>query len=172
VTDRECRRVAIVFSLFAHFLLLNVSFVEEEPVYEVSNLVQMDLDSVAVVSPSAEPGTGIVAATNREVRDARAADRKRQIFFNYLDAIDEAVHARRLDAGDTSLLGVATYSFTVRADGSFADIQLRASSGDPRLDASARRAILAASGKVRRPAVIGTSPIPIILQVKYQYGLR
>ena len=52
------------------------------------------------------------------------------------------------------------------------DPVLRASSGSPELDASARRAVLAASGKVRRPAIIGTEPIPVILHVKYQYGLR
>ena len=42
--------------------------------------------------------------------------------------------------------------------------------------AAARRlgalAVLAASGKVRRPAIIGTEPIPVILHIKYQYGLR
>lgn len=32
--------------------------------------------------------------------------------------------------------------------------------------------IAAASGKVRRPTIIGTEPIPVILHVKYQYGLR
>ena len=57
-------------------------------------------------------------------------------------------------------------------DGTFTDPVLRASSGSPQLDASARRAVLAASGKVRRPAIIGTEPIPVILHVKYQYGLR
>ena len=60
----------------------------------------------------------------------------------------------------------------VRPDGTFTDPVLRASSGSPQLDASARRAVLAASGKVRRPAIIGTEPIPVILHVKYQYGLR
>ncbi len=69
-------------------------------------------------------------------------------------------------------MGVAEYMFTVRPDGTFTDPVLRASSGSPQLDASARRAVLAASGKVRRPAIIGTEPIPVILHVKYQYGLR
>ncbi|MFR3457405.1 MAG: TonB family protein [Bilophila wadsworthia] len=103
---------------------------------------------------------------------ADAADRKRQAFLRYLDDIDEAVHARRLDGGETGLIGVAEYMFTVRPDGTFTDPVLRASSGSPQLDASARRAVLAASGKVRRPAIIGTEPIPVILHVKYQYGLR
>ena len=77
-----------------------------------------------------------------------------------------------LDGGETGLIGVAEYMFTVRPDGTFTDPVLRASSGSPQLDASARRAVLAASGKVRRPAIIGTEPIPVILHVKYQYGLR
>ena len=103
-------------------------------------------------------------------RDAVAASTGATITIT--DDIDEAVHARRLDGGETGLIGVAEYMFTVRPDGTFTDPVLRASSGSPELDASARRAVLAASGKVRRPAIIGTEPIPVILHVKYQYGLR
>lgn len=46
----------------------------------------------------------------------------------------------RLDGGETGLIGVAEYMFTVRPDGTFTDPVLRASSGSPQLDASARRA--------------------------------
>jgi aryl-alcohol dehydrogenase-like predicted oxidoreductase len=125
-----------------------------------------------VLALAREKGIGIAAASPRDMDKADAADRKRQAFLRYLDDIDEAVHARRLDGGETGLIGVAEYMFTVRPDGTFTDPVLRASSGSPQLDASARRAVLAASGKVRRPAIIGTEPIPVILHVKYQYGLR
>ena len=114
----------------------------------------------------------LIATAQPDMDKADAADRKRQAFLRYLDDIDEAVHARRLDGGETGLIGVAEYMFTVRPDGTFTDPVLRASSGSAQLDTSARRAILAASGKVRRPAIIGTEPIPVILHVKYQYGLR
>ena len=117
-------------------------------------------------------GIGLDSRAAPDVQARKHADRKRQAFLRYLDDIDEAVHARRLDGGETGLIGVAEYMFTVRPDGTFTDPVLRASSGSPQLDASARRAVLAASGKVRRPAIIGTEPIPVILHVKYQYGLR
>ena len=119
-----------------------------------------------------EKGLGVEAARPGDVAEAEAADRKREAFLRYLDDIDEAVHARRLDAGDTGLIGVAAYAFIVRPDGTFTEPELRLSSGSPRLDEAARRAVLAASGKVKRPALFGSGPIPVMLHVKYQYGLR
>ena len=163
-------KLLIATSLFAHFALL-IAPRPPEPEPSFTTVVQMDMASPAVAT-SREKGIGIAAASPRDMDKADAADRKRQAFLRYLDDIDEAVHARRLDGGETGLIGVAEYMFTVRPDGTFTDPVLRASSGSPQLDASARRAILAASGKVRRPAIIGTEPIPVILHVKYQYGLR
>ena len=160
----------IAVSLFAHFALL-IAPRPPEPEPSFTTVVQMDMASPAVAT-SREKGIGIAAASPRDMDKADAADRKRQAFLRYLDDIDEAVHARRLDGGETGLIGVAEYMFTVRPDGTFTDPVLRASSGSPQLDASARRAVLAASGKVRRPAIIGTEPIPVILHIKYQYGLR
>ena len=161
MTEKECLAAGIAVSLFAHFaLLIAPRPPEPEPSF------------TPAVATSREKGIGIAAASPRDMDKADAADRKRQAFLRYLDDIDEAVHARRLDGGETGLIGVAEYMFTVRPDGTFTDPVLRASSGSPQLDASARRAVLAASGKVRRPAIIGTEPIPVILHVKYQYGLR
>ena len=168
MTEKECLAAGIAVSLFAHFALL-IAPRPPEPEPSFTTVVQMDMASPAVAT-SREKGIGIAAASPRDMADA--ADRKRQAFLRYLDDIDEAVHARRLDGGETGLIGVAEYMFTVRPDGTFTDPVLRASSGSPQLDASARRAVLAASGKVRRPAIIGTEPIPVILHVKYQYGLR
>ena len=130
-----------------------------------------DMASPAVAT-SREKGIGIAAASPRDMDKADAADRKRQSFLRYLDDTDEAVHPLRLDVGETRSIGLGEYMLTFRPDGTFTDPVLRASSGSPQLDASARRAVLAASGKVRRPAIIGTEPIPVILHVKYQYGLR
>ena len=172
MTEKECLAAGIAVSLFAHFALL-IAPRPPKPEPSFTTVVQMDMASPAVAT-SREKGIGIAAASPRDMDmdKADAADRKRQAFLRYLDDIDEAVHARRLDGGETGLIGVAEYMFTVRPDGTFTDPVLRASSGSAQLDASARRAVLAASGKVRRPAIIGTEPIPVILHVKYQYGLR
>ena len=159
MTEKECLAAGIAVSLFAHFALL-IAPRPPEPEPSFTTVVQMDMASPAVAT-SREKGIGIAAASPRDMDKADAADRKRQAFLRYLDDIDEAVHARRLDGGETGLIGVAEYMFTVRPDGTFTDPVLRASSGSPQLDASARRAVLAASGKVRRPAIIGTEPIPV-----------
>lgn len=157
----------IAVSLLAHFALL-IAPRPPEPEPSFTTVVQMDM---ACPGSGNEPGEGHrhIAASPRDMDKADAADRKRQAFLRYLDDIDEAVHARRLN-GETGLIGVAEYMFTVRPDGIATDPVLRASSGSPQLDAPARRAVLAASGK--RPAIIGTESIPVILHVKYQYGLR
>ena len=170
MTGKECLAAGIAVSLFAHFALL-IAPRPPEPEPSFTTVVQMDMASPAVAT-SREKGIGIAAASPRDMDKADAADRKRQAFLRYLDDIDEAVHARRLDAGDTGLIGVAAYAFIVRPDGTFTEPELRLSSSSPRLDEAARRAVLAASGKVKRPALIGSGPIPVMLHVKYQYGLR
>lgn len=103
---------------------------------------------------------------------ADTADKRRQAFFAYLEDIDAAVHAHRLDGGDQGLIGVAVFAFSVRPDGSFSTPALRQTSGSEILDTAARRAILAASGTVKRPPILGEGDIPVVLHVKYQYGLR
>lgn len=172
MTEREALWTGIGLSLFAHFMLLLYTPQPSDPP-SFSAVLRMDLESSAAAAPG-ERGVDLSSAAPQDPRAseaARAAERKRRAFLRYLDAIDEAVHARRLETGGTDLIGVAVYTFLARADGSFSEPRLRASSGDPRLDAAARRAILAADGKVRRPAEIGSEPIPVILEVKYQYGL-
>lgn len=171
MTEKEALWTGVALSLFVHFLLVFAPEREtpSRPAFRTELRMDMESPAVAVRENS---GVGVIAARPRDAEDARTADRKRKAFLDYLDALDEAVHARRLDSGDTDLIGVATYTFTVRPDGSFTEPELRVSSGNPRLDASALRAIRAAGGKVRRPALVGTAPIPVILQVKYQYGLR
>ena len=67
---------------------------------------------------------------------------------------------------------IAGENITIAADGTFHDARIVVSSGRPELDASALRAVAAASGVVRRPDILGTDPIHVSLSVKYQYGLQ
>jgi TonB family protein len=102
---------------------------------------------------------------------------RRRAFLEYLDAVDDAVHAHRLDGGETGLLGVATCSFIIGRDGAFSDIELFSSSGHPELDNAALRAVQAASGRVQRPAIIGQEPIrsfsmSIPVRAALAYGKR
>ena len=125
MTEKECLAAGIAVSLFAHFALL-IAPRPPKPEPSFTTVVQMDMASPAVAT-SREKGIGIAAASPRDMDKADAADRKRQAFLRYLDDIDEAVHARRLDGGETGLIGVAEYMFTVRPDGTFTDPVLRAS---------------------------------------------
>ena len=95
MTEKECLAAGIVVSLFAHFALL-IAPRPPKPEPSFTTVVQMDMASPAVAT-SREKGIGIAAASPRDMDKADAADRKRQAFLRYLDDIDEAVHARRLD---------------------------------------------------------------------------
>lgn len=171
MTEKDCFRTGIAVSLFAHFLFLLGQGPLDAPKTAFRTVVHMEMESAAASATSAKTG-GVIEAGPQATENANTADQKRQAFLRYLDDIEETVHSLRLETSDGNLIGVATYSFIVNADGTFADLRLYASSGRPRLDAAAGRAVSAASGKVRRPAILGSEPIPVILQVKYQYGLR
>ena len=111
MTEKECLAAGIAVSLFAHFALL-IAPRPPDPEPSFITVVQMDMASPAVTT-SREKGIGIAAASPRDMDKADAADRKRQAFLRYLDDIDEAVHARRLDGGETGLIGVAEYMLSL-----------------------------------------------------------
>lgn len=99
-----------------------------------------------------------------------AADRRRADLADYLDALAEAVHARRaLRSG--RLIGNAQVRVTIGADGRLRDIAAAVSSGDAALDADALDAVTAASGAVPRPRSLGDQPLTLVLTVKYQFSL-
>ena len=171
MTDGERLWTGIALSLFLHFsLTLNhASPQEEAPAFRA--VLEMESESTLARGGSL-PGTGLQSSAESDREEAEKLDRKRRIYLRYLDDVDNAVHARRLDAGNTSLIGVALCAFTIAADGTFHEARIVVSSGRPELDASALRAVAAASGVVRRPDILGTDPIHVSLSVKYQYGLQ
>lgn len=171
MTDGERLWTGIALSLFLHFslTLFHASPQEETPNFRAV----LDMDSESTLTRGGtRPGTGLQASSESDRDEAEKLDRKRRIYLRYLDDVDNAVHARRLDTGDNSLIGVALCAFTIAGDGTFHDIHIVSSSGRPELDASALRAVAAASGVVRRPDILGTTPIHVSLHVKYQYGLK
>lgn len=98
------------------------------------------------------------------------ADRRRAALTAYLDALAEAVHARR-SVGGGGLIGNAAVALVVDAAGRFSEISLASSSGNAALDADALAAVRAASGAVARPRGLGTAPLRLVLEVKYQFDL-
>lgn len=173
MTESERLGAGIALSLLIHFVLLSAGWRQERPPDPSPSVaVRLEMESVAAPRPSLKKGIGLSSPSPQAQEEARIADLRRKAFLRFLQDVDDAVHARRLNVGDSDLIGVAVVGFTILADGTFRDVRLASASGRPRLDASALRAVRAASGKVRRPAIIGPGPIPMSLQVKYQYGLR
>lgn len=171
MTDGERLWTGVALSLFLHFslTLIHASPREDAPVFRA--VLEMDSESTLSRGGS-RPGTGLQSSSESDRAEAERLNQKRRAYLRYLDDVDDAIHARRLDSGDDSLIGVALTSFTIAGDGTFHEVRIVTSSGRPELDASALRAVRAASGVVRRPAILGAEPIHVSLPVKYQYNLK
>ncbi len=102
----------------------------------------------------------------------RIAWARREAYLGYLDRVSEALHRHRLDSADTSLIGLVLFSFDIDAEGRFENIVLRRPSGNDRLDQTARRAVMAASGEVKRPPILGDETLTVFQEIRFQYGLR
>ena len=170
MTDSERLWTGIALSLFLHFALTLFHGPEAEEQAIFTAVLEMD-DSSTLSRSSVREGMGLQSANPQDREEAEKLDRKRRAYLRYLDEVDDAIHARRLDGGGSHLIGVATCAFTIDKDGSFRDIFLVKTSGTAELDASALRAVRAASSVGRRPDIIGPEPIHVSLQVKYQYSL-
>ena len=171
MTTTERFYAALAISCLAHWGMLHLfgAAAAQNP-QGTSITISMESLGLGASAPGGS-SMSMEAAPNR-VEPQNAADKRREAFFAFLDDLDAAVHAHRMDGGEEGLLGVAAYAFTVRPDGSFTDPVLRQTSGSPALDAAAYRAVCAASGSVKRPEILGNGDIPVVLHVKYQYDLR
>ncbi len=134
--------------------------------------VPIDLAQIETVSVS-ESGVFTMQDLSAQDQSAeRVARAKREAYLTYLEQVSDAVHRHRLDSGDTTLIGLVLYSFDIDAAGRFERIVLRRSSGDPALDQAARRAILAASGEIKRPRLLGDKTLTIFQEIRFQYALK
>ena len=170
MNDSERLWTGIVLSLFVHFLLvLHPHRTEHAPPSSFA------LQTVMEIPPSTGHGRNTLQlgcrATSQDA-EHHLADARRKAFADYLQAVDDAVHARRLDSGKTDLIGVARWLVFILEDGSFTPPIRMRSSGSALLDETARRAIMAASKTVKRPAIIGSENIPMTLDIKFQHDLR
>jgi TonB family protein len=172
MTDTERIAAGIALSLFVHFALLTGHWrFERLPGPPSAVEVRLDMESVRG-RPRRETGHPVGLPVSAGAGRGAHRDLRRKAFLRFLQDVDDAVHAGRLQEGASGLIGAGEVGFTIFKDGTFRNIRLISTSGRPRLDAFALRAVRAASGKIRRPAIIGYEPIPVNLQVKYQYGLR
>lgn len=171
MTDSERLWTGVALSLFLHFSL--TLFHEPVPEDTPALRVVLDMEDSSAANPKgARQGTGLHASSPQDREESERLDRKRRAYLRYIEEVDEAIHARRLMFGGTDLIGVTLCAFTIGGDGTFRDVRIVSSSGRPDLDASALRAVRAASGVTRRPEILGSDPIHVSLQVKYQYDLQ
>ena len=171
MTHGERWRVAFVLALALHFFILQPDWGVREKSTAASHAVLMNL-SPGTVRGGNQPGATMQLGQLKADEASTIADKRRKAYNRFIAEVAEEVHRRRFDSGRQDLIGVATFSFIVRVDGSFAELTLVNTSGKPLLDAAAENAIRAASGKIRRPAELGNESISIIILVKYQYALR
>ncbi|MCW2309612.1 TonB C-terminal domain-containing protein [Rhodobium gokarnense] len=170
MTDGERIAAAIAISLAAHWLILG-GFPATETEMAGDDMIVVDFSAPDVAMSLAAPITLEEQAPARESSAARA-DRRRRALNDYLEDVSDAVHARRMAAGAAgALAGNARFALTIDAAGAFSNVHMLQSSGDATLDADARQAVLAASGVVPRPPILGSRPLALDLRVKYQYGL-
>lgn len=168
MTPRERMCAAVAVSLACHYALI-----AGWP--EAAHPPAADAP-ISVALTGAEAGISLAPpiALEQALATEPAADapegRRRAALEAYLDAIAEAVHARR-GLGGGRMIGNVPVAITIDAAGRFIRIVAAGSSGDPALDADALTAVRAASGAVPRPPRLGAEPLAATLTVKYQFGL-
>lgn len=174
MTRNQILGVCIAASFLLHMWGLGRDWRVTEPAGGDEIIIPADFAIAADVP--AGPGLTLEQAvdTGGERSAENAAKRlRRQARRHYLQRVREAIEQRKFQAGRdlSGLIGNALYSFRILPDDTFADIRIRRSSGDPALDRAARDAILAASGRVKRPKILKGRRYNLSVTVKYQYSM-
>ncbi|NCC05027.1 MAG: hypothetical protein EOM37_13530 [Proteobacteria bacterium] len=175
MTRKPVLAACIAFSLFAHFLLIHMSGPSASVGDANQILVPADFD-VAALSNVDPLGLGhtVEQAAGHDNEEKNNPDKRRQALRQYVSCVREAIEQRKFQPsrqGLENLIGNARYSVTIAPDGSFNDIRLVRTSGEALLDRTAQLGILAASGVVKRPKIIGNAPLHLSVTVKYQHSL-
>lgn len=167
-------RIAAAVSIGLHLLALLLVGMPLHPTGGGGNgsPLPIDLSKLETVSVSDNGVFRMEGLSADDQASHRLARARREAYLNYLDHVSDAIHRHRLDSGDTTLIGLALFSFDITASGRFERITLRRSSGDPRLDMAARHAILAASGEIKRPKILGDKTLTIFQEIRFQYSLQ
>lgn len=173
MTADEALKTGILVSIVAHALLfLTWDHVDRlEP--SSGAVVTVALEGTTAVAMR-EGGTIMEARVYdpREADEAKAVAERRRRYRQYLQDVSNEIHAQRLRAGGSDLIGLCEVRFAIDESGTFFDIRLHRSSGNPALDRAALRAVRAASGRVKRPAGIAEGVLNVAEEVRFQYALE
>ncbi len=91
----------------------------------------------------------------------------------YLQTVRDELVRRKiypLAAQRLGLTGSVSLSFIVKPDGTFCEVRVKRSSGSELLDQAAMETVLALSGTIRRPALIGEHPLKTSVVLRYELG--
>ena len=175
MTSRQLLGLCIVISAIAHFWLIQLEWSTEPTTGGEQIVIPMDFDvTVSTPGEALALEQGIEESSEKENCEEAARRLKRLAVKRYLEKIHAAVEHRKFLPGNgnlSGLIGNVRYSFHIQPDDTFSDIRLVRSSGDPRLDRAAGRAIAAASGVTKRPKIIQGQSFTIGMTVKYQYNM-
>lgn len=169
-------KVGIAVSLSLHLLFLILDVKSPVTSGQVGEMVELDLTGPVSVAYD-DGGDAVNLYEHPVVRPSRRHEsqlqqRRREAYGRYIEAVSDAVHGHRLDAGDTSLIGYARIGFDIDDKGRFYNIRVVKSSGDSVLDQSAMQAVALSSMQIKRPAILGKDALSIYLEVRYQYALK
>lgn len=169
--EKERRATAITLSLFAHFLVLQGTWDFTRP--EVSSALPplvLEFSTTQQVFDSSEEGLSL-HQNLEEPADKAMINQQRMIRQLFLEQIHNEIHKKRLNLDNNDLIGIVWYSFQISIDGMFNTIKMEKTSGNPILDKDAYQAIMASSGTIKRPPLLGKENFSIMIPIKYQYTL-
>lgn len=174
MTRNQILMVCIATSFMLHMWGLQRDWSADAPAGGDEIVIPADF----AIAADVPQGNGLTLEQSVDTGDERRAESaakrlRRQARRRYFQQVREAIERRKFQSGDdlSGLIGNALYTFRIRANDTFADIRLKRSSGDPILDQAALHAIRAASGTVKRPAILGKQRFSLSVAVKYQYSL-
>lgn len=170
MTDQTRLFILLLISLAFHLSVLHDWKAGEKDIFFSDEMLYIDI-SCADADVSLQAPVTLEQAVTEPDRGQEGANRRRSALKQYLEQVSNAVHNNRKATANTQLIGSAQFRITIAQDGTFSEITQIRTSGDKTLDADADAAIRRASGKVRRPRILGSAPIVTNMAVKYQFGL-
>jgi len=169
MTDQTRFSAALCISLFLHFMLLQAHWTGISTKPGKGARLSQEINSSTPLFSNVV--TIAIESITETARQNGGDDIRQKERTAYLEAVSDAIHARRFVAAkpERSLIGLAWFSFIIMPDGHFHDIALVGSSGNPTLDMAAKAALRSASGVAKRPTSLGREEIFLEMAVKYQH---
>jgi len=167
--------LAVTLSLLLHALLC-YSWPLKDPAETPlrDDDIPLEVTSGPALAPAMDACPPDFAPLPPEPAEKSRPTNRHERIKKYLIRVRKAVeHNKFYPPGkkNTRMIGNVLIEFSITARGSFTQIRVRRSSGDPGLDRTAIKAVAHTSGQVKRPACTGGDVIHTSVVVKYQYGL-